>query len=72
MSKKQELMEIHIGVRDPEDVIRELRTDVEALCSMFTENYERDYPLISAKGWVIPDWVVVARGRAEVKKEREK
>jgi hypothetical protein len=67
--------EIHLGVRDPEDVIKELRADVKNLCDMLTENYKGEHlpsptnQEISAERWIIPDWLVMARGKAKRRKE---
>ena len=65
--------EIHLGVRDPEDVIKELRADVKNLCEMITEMCQQKGPIAaSTEGWIGPDWVVMARCKAEVRKAEEK
>lgn len=62
-------VEIHLGKRNPEDVIKELRADIKALCEMITEMYQQENPIMtSTEDWVSPDWVVMARDKANIRK----
>lgn len=71
--KKMEV-EIHLGERDLEDVVKELQADVKALCEMITEMFPQVYPITTplTEGWTTPDWVIMARCKADARKEKEK